>query len=384
MAALAASPFALRDANSSLRLVPDAVAEDDAHCLALACRALRDALWARFPARPVGHMVGHPHAGKRLRTRDAAVGRLGSRVTADGMLQLRFDDRNGRPQVLPEGIGRLAYLPRPGLKALVLFDNVELTELPEGLCLLAGLEELHLGDCRLRALPEGIGALIGLRKLRLGSNHGLLLPEGLWSLAGLEELDLQDCGLAVLPERIGALAGLRKLDLRFYRGLLLPEGLWSLVGLEELDLMECGLSRLPEGIGALTGLRKLRLARNYGLTTLPEGLWSLVGLAELDLGSYLESFGYYPGEYGSPGLSALPEGVGRLAGLKKLDLCFNRRLTALPAGLGRLRNLEWLDLRDCPGLAALCGLQVGDDLRALLVHLATQLGEPAAAVGSQL
>ena len=48
-AALAGSPFGLLDAVSSLRLVTDAVHEDDALCLALTCRAVRDALWERFP-----------------------------------------------------------------------------------------------------------------------------------------------------------------------------------------------------------------------------------------------------------------------------------------------------------------------------------------------
>ena len=44
-------PFSLLDARGSLRLVTDAVHEDDALCLALTCRALRDALWARYPRR---------------------------------------------------------------------------------------------------------------------------------------------------------------------------------------------------------------------------------------------------------------------------------------------------------------------------------------------
>jgi hypothetical protein len=60
-------PFSLLDVRGSLRLVTDAVHEDDALCLALACRALRDALWARFPRRPADD------AGVRVRTRDAAV-----------------------------------------------------------------------------------------------------------------------------------------------------------------------------------------------------------------------------------------------------------------------------------------------------------------------
>jgi hypothetical protein len=50
MGSLAASPLALLDKHCSLRLVTDAVHEDDALCLALTCRALRDALWARFRA----------------------------------------------------------------------------------------------------------------------------------------------------------------------------------------------------------------------------------------------------------------------------------------------------------------------------------------------
>jgi hypothetical protein len=41
-------PFGLLDARGSLRLVTDAVHEDDALCLALTCRALRDSLWARY------------------------------------------------------------------------------------------------------------------------------------------------------------------------------------------------------------------------------------------------------------------------------------------------------------------------------------------------
>jgi Leucine-rich repeat (LRR) protein len=251
--------------------------------------------------------------------------------------------------VLPEGIGRLAYLPRPGLKKLDLNFNSELGTLPEGLSALAGLEELRMMDCGLTALPESIGALAGLRKLDLFDNKELTaLPAGLCALAGLEELYLFGCGLRALPEGIGGLAGLRKLDLNSNHGLRLPVELWSLAGLEELHLRECGLTVLPEGVRAMTGLRKLDLGRNYGLTALPEGLWSLVGLVDLDLGyTYL---GY------------------------------NIEQAALHAGLGRLRNLEELGLAGCPGLAALHALQEREGLPALLAHLAAQ-GKPAAAEG---
>jgi hypothetical protein len=48
---LAASPFGLLDARGSLRLATDAVDEDDALCLALACRPLRDAVRTPSPRR---------------------------------------------------------------------------------------------------------------------------------------------------------------------------------------------------------------------------------------------------------------------------------------------------------------------------------------------
>jgi hypothetical protein len=335
--ALAASPFGLLDARGSLRLVTDAVHEDDALCLALACRALRDALRARFPA--------CPRAGGR------AVAKIAGRVTADGLLDLSYDYHeydavirgddadDGRSawhpawlRALPEGIGRLAYFSAPecvGLRELDLSQNVWLTALPEALCSLAELEELDLEGCRLRALPERIGALTRLRKLHLNFNTGL-----------------------------GAL----------------PEGLCSLAELEELNLYDCALRALPEGFGRLIGLRKLLLGSNIGLTALPVGLCTLVRLEELHLSSC--------------GLTALPEEIEGLIGLKKLNLSCNEGLTALPAGLGRRRNprrLHYrgefeLDLSDCPGLAALEDLQEQEGLPALLAHLAGEdVGAPVAA-----
>ena len=330
MDAFAESPFALLDVHVSVRLVTDLVHEDDALCLALTCRALRDALGARFPA--------CPRAGGR------AVAELAARVSADGVLDLSHDDDDssdegdggdddgGGLRALPEGFGRLAYLPGPGLRKLILSHNENLAALPAGLWTLAGVEELDLDCCGLVALPEGMEGLARLRVLNLGQNGNLTA---------------------------------------------LPAGLWTLVGLEELYLHGCGLTALPEGIGALVGLRKLILGYNKfeNLTALPVGLWTLAALEELHL-SYC-------------GLRALPEEMEGLVGLRKLDLSYNKELTVLPAGLGRLRNLEELNLRRCPGWQALDALMKREGLPALLLlllqrgqarldHLAAQGGEPAA------
>ena len=67
---LATSPFVVLDARVSLRLVTDRVHEDDALCLALTCRALRDALWVRFPSHGQlpkgGYVVALAFAGQRV------------------------------------------------------------------------------------------------------------------------------------------------------------------------------------------------------------------------------------------------------------------------------------------------------------------------------
>jgi hypothetical protein len=184
MDALAASPFALLDAHSCLRLVTDAVHEDDALCLALACRAMRGALGARFPA--------CPRAGGR------AVAELAAMVTADGVLDLSYDPDGailesvvhdslrhqhqehvghdadcccGLLRALPEGFGRLAYLPAPGLRKLDLSDNRGLSLLPAGPGARPRRELLDLPPCRRMALPEGIGALTAPKSLLHSGNR---------------------------------------------------------------------------------------------------------------------------------------------------------------------------------------------------------------------
>ena len=203
------------------------------------------------------------------------MARLTARVAAAGLLDRCDPDSDsdydggsaddyeyGGLHTLPEGFGRLAYLPRPGLRKLYISDNGRLGALLDGLCSLVGLEELSLDSCGLRALPEGIGALTGLRKLALSHNRELVtLPGGLWSLVGLEAMWLAGCVLTALPE-----------------------GLCSLVGLGLLDLQSCGLLQaLPEGIGALAGLWKLDVTFSTGLTALPAGLGRLRNLKELDV-----------------------------------------------------------------------------------------------------
>ena len=117
VAPFTASPgFALLDNHASLRLVADAVHEDDALALALACTPLRDALFARFPRLP----ADHAHGGQRIRTRDAAVVATAGRLA--WVLEMEMGLGEGwRPAWLERGLTdevaiRVAYL--GGLAAL--------------------------------------------------------------------------------------------------------------------------------------------------------------------------------------------------------------------------------------------------------------------------
>jgi hypothetical protein len=99
---------------------------------------------------------------------------------------------------------------------------------------------------------------VGLKRLNLCENKGLTtLPAVLWTLAGLEELDLSHCGLRALPAGMEGLAGLKKLNLSYnFELTALPVGLGRLRNLEALTLGCPGMPR--DGCPGLAALRDLQ------------------------------------------------------------------------------------------------------------------------------
>jgi internalin A len=77
-----------------------------------------------------------------------------------------------------------------------------LTELPEQLCELTGLQSLDLMGNRLTALPDSLGRLTDLRRLFLNGNQLASLPESLKDLTQLQELYLHGNPLLELPTEI--------------------------------------------------------------------------------------------------------------------------------------------------------------------------------------
>ena len=328
--ALAASAFALLDKRGSLRFVTDVVHEDDALCLALACRALRDALWARFPAQP----AGHAHAGKRLWTRDAMLAKLASRVTTAGVLVITNsefynpDTGNyycGWPLSLPEGIGRLAYLPYPGLRKLHLHNISGVATLPESFVRLGSLEELIIEDCAGLLMEQAINTQGGLQAL-LAYMRGE-------TIEGLQVLDIQ------VPCR--CLAGARHAGAR-------PAG----------ARRGCGQVRLgapPEGIGRLLNLTTLNIALHS------IGADGATALAELPRLTSLNVNGNSIGAQGALALANLPrlttldvedntiglqgaEALTKLSSLTTLNVGNNAIGAEGAAALAKLPNLTTLDV----------------------------------------
>ena len=234
-------------------------------------------------------------------------------------------------------------------------SNIELTEIPEAIASLTGLQELDLDNNQLTELPEAIASLTGLQLLDLHNNQLTELPEAIASLTGLQRLDLHNNQLTELPEAIASLTGLQRLYLDNNQLIKLPEAIASLTGLQQLFLQNNQLTQLPEAIASLTGLQLLYLDNNQ-LIELPEVIASLTGLQKLylnnnqliELPETITSLTQLQTLFLSDNqLTELPEAIASLTQLQKLNL-ENNQLTELPKAIASLTQLQVLYLRNNP------------------------------------
>jgi tetratricopeptide (TPR) repeat protein len=150
-------------------------------------------------------------------------------------------------------------------------DCEKLTELPEALCQLAQLEELHVSSNQLTALPDSLGQLTQLQALDVSSNQLTALPDWLGQLTQLQTLYVPRNQLTALPDSLGQLTQLQTLDVSSNQLTALPDSLGQLTQLQTLYVPDNQLTALPESLGGLTMLRFLRLRGNPP-TALPESL----------------------------------------------------------------------------------------------------------------
>ncbi|XP_033632265.1 leucine-rich repeat-containing protein 58-like [Asterias rubens] len=189
---------------------------------------------------------------------------------------------------------------------------------------------LNLINNRLTELPEEIGLLRGLEELFLQYNCLEELPDTIGQFHKLQELDCKNNHLCRLPASIGNLSSLSMFNATNNLLRSLPTELGNLTRLEELCLHSNQLTELPDSICNLVNLTALYLGENR-ITKMPAKLGKLIMLTELDLSSCE--------------LVELPDSLSRCTSLIKVWLS-NNKLCTLPDQMGRLHQLKELHVRN--------------------------------------
>jgi len=122
------------------------------------------------------------------------------------------------------------------------------------------MEDLWTGNPEkaVTALPESLCTLTRLRELHLRSRHIARLPENLGALESLEVLSLQYCRIEALPDGIGKLARLQRLLLDGNQLRSLPESVGYLPALKLLSINRNPFESLP---ASLRNIAKVNIER---------------------------------------------------------------------------------------------------------------------------
>ncbi|XP_075067502.1 leucine-rich repeat-containing protein 69 isoform X2 [Mixophyes fleayi] len=156
--------------------------------------------------------------GKRLQRVPGAVGRL----TQLASLQLKNNLLCQLPGEMTElsnltvlNLGNNNFTKFPeelkylhSLQTLHIFGNKiteipsDVFDIPQELCVLQNLCELHLANNQLETLPEQMGYLTNLKELRIYRNNLIGLPEGLCRLRKLTILDVAGNQIHAFPSRM--------------------------------------------------------------------------------------------------------------------------------------------------------------------------------------
>ncbi|KAH3866966.1 leucine-rich repeat protein lrrA-like [Dreissena polymorpha] len=182
------------------------------------------------------------------------------------------------------------------LKHLDISGNF-MSKLPSELGAMKKIEFIHLGSVIgelerrnfqngnwLAEIPDSICELVNLRELHLDENQINDLPAEFGKLVSLEILDLGQNLLHVLPESFGRLSSLRICMLSKNHLMWLPSNFGDLSALEDLRLDDNEIAELPKSFCKLTKLKTLDLFSNR-LTEVPSALQHLKNLVRLDIES---------------------------------------------------------------------------------------------------
>ncbi|SJZ39761.1 Leucine-rich repeat (LRR) protein [Chitinophaga eiseniae] len=238
--------------------------------------------------------------------------------------QVQFD--LGYNEALDHASAITALAALPQLKGLGM-TKTKMSELPDSIGLLVGLEALEITGNQLKALPDSVQSLKELRILNLRTNRFTTFPKNIAGLPKLEELSLRFNEIKTLPKEIGALTSLRILDLSSNSIAVLPPAIKELSQLKELHVKYNKLTRLPEELGELQELEVVALNGNKELD-FDQAFRVLANCKKL---KRLRLKGC--------GLMALPASITLLENLECIDL-YDNYFEDVPETLLQLKHLQ--------------------------------------------
>nr|WP_263432590.1 COR domain-containing protein [Nostoc sp. MS1] len=158
-----------------------------------------------------------------------------------------------------------------------------MTELPEAIASLSGLQRLDLSKNQLTELPEWLGHLTKLKELHVWGNPLTTLPAQISELLDLETFSFNSSEITELPATVFQLKSLKWLDISGYENLaVLSKAIENLSKLENLHLTSSKVTNIPEEVGSLINLKTLDLSNN-NLTDIPTSLAQLEYVEQLEL-----------------------------------------------------------------------------------------------------
>jgi hypothetical protein len=167
----------------------------------------------------------------------------------------------------------------PNLQILYLHSN-KLTTLPNSIGNLKNLQTLYLGNNPSLNFDSVLKILVQIPNLQtfcLNSNQLTILPNSIKNLTNLQSLCLGEnpnLNFASAFKILSQIPNLQTLDLSWNKRKELPNSIENLTNLQSLYLLDNQLTTLPNSIGNLKNLQTLSLGGNQ-LTTLPSSINSL-------------------------------------------------------------------------------------------------------------
>lgn len=241
-------------------------------------------------------------------------------------LLLHFDQSYSCLSNCPQRLGFLGTQ----LRSLNLSHN-NLTDLPDEIGCLLGLEELYLCQNDLRSVPETLQNLRRLAELDLQNNKLTSLGNGLTKLHRLKLLLVNNNSLTHLPTDFHNLQSLEHLDLSFNDLCWLPDNICSIYSLETLNVSNNLLTYLPEKMNRLVRLMHFT-ASCCRLVSLPRSICECVQLISICVSKNR--------------LQQLPDEIGQLFNLQFLSVDGNR-LQYLPFSISSLYSCHILVEDNC-------------------------------------